>query len=115
MASITYSSTRGQQNHVSFRDVVMIGLANDKGLFIPDTIPVVSWEELHVWRTQYKDNFPALATAILSKFIKEDQVPYDKLQSIIQRSCSTFRHQDVTPVVTIGGHSILVRTFIILE
>ena len=109
MASVTYSSTRGQHNHISFRDVVMIGLANDKGLFIPDSIPQVSHEEIQIWRTQYKDNFPALAIAILSKFIKEDQVPYDQLQSIIQRSCASFRHLDVTPVVSVGGHSILVR------
>ena len=108
MASVTYSSTRGQHNHILFRDVVMIGLANDKGLFIPDTIPKVSDEELQMWRTQYKDNFPALAIAILSKFVKEDQVPYEQLQSIIQRSCSSFRHSDVTPVVSVGGHSILV-------
>ena len=108
MPSVTYSSTRGQHNHISFRDVVMIGLANDKGLFIPDTIPQVSEKELQTWRTQYKDNFPALAIAILSKFVQDDQVPFDQLQSIIERSCASFRHSDVTPVVSVGGHSILV-------
>ena len=110
MASITYSSTRGQHNHISFRDVVMIGLANDKGLFIPDTVPTVSVEELQSWRTKYQNDFPGLAVAILSKFVKEDQVPYEQLQSIVQRSCASFRHSQVTPVVSVGGHSILVRT-----
>ena len=108
MTSVTYSSTRGQHNNVSFRDVVMIGLAKDKGLFIPDTIPQVSAEELQLWRTQYHDNYPGLALAILSKFVQDDQVPYEQLQSILQRSCAAFRHSDVTPVVSVGGHSILV-------
>jgi threonine synthase len=109
MTSVTYSSTRGQQNHISFRDVVMIGLANDKGLFIPDSIPEVTQEELIAWRLQYSNDYIGLAIAVLSKFVQEDQVPFDTLQSIVQRSCSTFRHPDVTPVVMVGGHSILVR------
>jgi threonine synthase len=112
MTSVTYSSTRGQQNHVSFRDVVMIGLANDKGLFIPDTIPQVSIDELNTWRLLYSNDYIGLAIAVLSKFVQDDQVPYSTLQSIVQRSCSTFRHPDVTPVVTVGGHSILVRVII---
>ena len=37
--SVTYSSTRGDpsQNGLSFRDVVMRGLAHDRGLFVPDS------------------------------------------------------------------------------
>ena len=48
MVSITYSSTRGceTQKNMSFREVVMRGLAHDRGLFVPDSFPTVSMEEV---------------------------------------------------------------------
>eukprot|EP00567_Pseudictyota_dubia_P014768 CAMPEP_0197457570 /NCGR_PEP_ID=MMETSP1175-20131217/46438_1 /TAXON_ID=1003142 /ORGANISM="Triceratium dubium, Strain CCMP147" /LENGTH=37 /DNA_ID= /DNA_START= /DNA_END= /DNA_ORIENTATION= len=37
MSSVTYSSTRGcpSQHDLPFREVVMRGLAHDRGLFVP--------------------------------------------------------------------------------
>ena len=90
---------------MDFRSVVMMGLAHDRGLFVPDSIPEVSTDELEAWR---KLSFPFLAAKVISKFVKEDQVPSDKLKDIVDRSCAAFRHEDVTPVVSVGGHSILV-------
>lgn len=83
----------------------MTGLAHDRGLFVPDSIPSVTKEELESWRSlSYSD----LAVKVISKFVKDDQVPADKLDDIIKRSCGAFRHEDVTPVVKVGGHAILV-------
>ena len=41
---IVYKSTRssGEENAVSFEDVVMIGLSPDNGLFVPSSIPCFS-------------------------------------------------------------------------
>ena len=50
MPSVTYSSTRGGQKSLPFSEVVMTGLAHDKGLFVPDAIPQVSLEEIESWR-----------------------------------------------------------------
>lgn len=106
MPSVTYSSTRGGQKHLDFRTVVMTGLARDRGLFVPDTIPTVTPEELESWRSL---SYPDLATKVISKYVQEDQVPEDKLKDIVTRSCAAFRHEEVTPVVNVGGHKILVR------
>lgn len=103
-SSVTYSSTRGGQVNLDFRAVVMQGLAHDRGLFVPDTIPQVTSDELEQWR---KLSYPDLATQVLSKFVKEDQVPAAKLADIIKRSCAAFRHEDVTPIVNVGGHAVL--------
>jgi threonine synthase len=105
MSSVTYSSTRGGQKNLDFRSVVMTGLAHDKGLFVPDSMPTVSKEELEEWRSL---SYPDLAIKVISKFVKEDQVPAEKLEDIIKRACAAFRHEDVTPVVNVGGHAILV-------
>ena len=108
MASVTYSSTRGGQKNLDFRSVVMTGLAHDRGLFVPDTIPTVTDEEVESWRgLSYAD----LAVKVISKFVQDDQVPVDKLDDIIKRSCAAFRHEDVTPVVDVAGHAVLVRTY----
>lgn len=105
MTSITYSSTRGGQQHLDFRTAVMTGLAHDRGLFVPDSLPSVSAEELESWRTL---SYPDLAINVISKFVKDDQVPAEKLADIVKRSCAAFRHEDVTPVVKVGGHTVLV-------
>ena len=105
MASITYSSTRGGQSNLDFRTVVMTGLAHDRGLFVPDTFPTVEPEELESWRGL---DYPGLAIKVISKFVKEDQVPAEKLEDIVRRSCAAFRHEDVTPVISVGGHKVLV-------
>jgi len=106
MSSVTYSSTRGceTQKNLSFRDVVMRGLAHDRGLFVPDALPSVSIEEIESWRSL---SFPDLAIEVISKFVGEDQVPRDKLAGIVKRSCASFRAEDVTPVVEVDGHAIL--------
>ena len=104
-ASVTYSSTRGGQTGLDFRTVVMQGLAHDKGLFVPDSIPLVSTVELEAWRSlSYAD----LAVNVIAKFVAPDQVPTAKLTEIVHRSCAAFRHPNVTPVVNVGGHAVLV-------
>ena len=105
--SITYSSTRGcaTQRNLSFRTVVMRGLAYDKGLFIPDSFPKVTPDELERWRTL---DYATLATEVIGKFVEDDEVPRAVLVDIVTRSCAAFRVEDVTPLVKMDGHYILV-------
>lgn len=104
--SITYSSTRGlaSQKHMRFRDVVMTGLAHDRGLFVPDELPHVSRGEIEKWR---KLSFPDLAIEVIAKFVKDDEVPRSNLEDIVKRSCAAFRSKEVTPVIKVGGHQVL--------
>jgi len=89
---------------MSFRDVVMRGLAHDKGLFVPDSIPTVSLDELESWRSlSYAD----LAAEVIAKFVKDDEVPRDKLNDIVKRSCAAFSSEEVTPLVKVDGHYVL--------
>lgn len=109
--SITYSSTRGcaTQRNLSFRTVVMRGLAYDRGLFIPDSLPTVTSAELERWRTY---DYATLATEVIGKFVKDDEVPRDVLVDIVSRSCAAFRVKEVTPLVKMDGHYILVRRLV---
>lgn len=97
-----YLSTRGGIAPVRFKDAVMMGLADDGGLLLPERIPTFTSEELESWRSlSYAD----LAYHIISRFV--DDIPAEDLQKLINHSYSTFSHPEVTPVVRQDGVYIL--------
>jgi threonine synthase len=60
-----YISTRGASEAQSFSQILLGGLAPDGGLYLPETYPQVTGDELDTWRTlSYAD----LAYEILKKF-----------------------------------------------
>ncbi|KAG9240656.1 threonine synthase-like protein [Calycina marina] len=91
-----YLSTRGGDYGLSFEEVVLKGLAQDGGLFIPEEIPSLP----HDWQTSWKDlSFSELAFELLSLYISPSEIPPADLKSIISKSYSTFRAGDTTPLV----------------
>ncbi|CAH2031318.1 threonine synthase [Trichlorobacter ammonificans] len=97
-----YLSTRGGITPIPFKDAVMMGLADDGGLLLPETIPTFTPEELESWRgSSYQD----VAFAIISRFV--DDIPAHDLRQLIERSYATFSHPGVTPVVKKDGVHIL--------
>jgi threonine synthase len=96
-----YQSTRGGVKGISFKDAVLMGLADDGGLLVPESIPDVS-HELADWRGL---DYQALALKVLGKFI--DDIPTDDLQRIINKSYATFTDPLVTPLVPLGDDHVL--------
>ncbi len=75
-----YVSTRGgvtAQDHMQSADAIKIGLAKDGGLFMPETLPAVTLEEIAAW-TRF--SYPERAAAVLGKFLtdykEEDLLSY---------------------------------------
>ncbi len=97
-----YISTRGGIEPLGFKEAVMMGLARDGGLLLPDSIPVVSNETLEKWQ---KLKFSDLSFEVISLFAPD--IPKDDLKDIIQRSYATFTHPEVTPVVKQGKVHIM--------
>ncbi len=96
-----YLSTRGGVSNVSFKDAVIMGLADDGGLLVPASLPDVS-DRLADWATL---DYAGLATEIMGLFI--DDIPGEDLAALVKKSYSTFTHPDVTPVRTVGDLSVL--------
>ena len=96
-----YISTRGQMEPVSFLDAVMTGLAPDGGLLLPESLPDVS-DELESWKNL---SYQELAFEVMSLFTTD--MPAADLKALIDKSYSTFRADDVTPVVPVGDLYIL--------
>ncbi|KAL9480354.1 hypothetical protein ACSS6W_005140 [Trichoderma asperelloides] len=104
--SQVYLSTRGGDYDLSFETVVLKGLAADGGLFLPHQIPTAD-----KWR-EWKDlSYPELAFEILSLYISRSEIPADDLKAIIDRSYSTFRSEDVAPLVHLENNLYLLELF----
>ena len=89
-----YCSTRGQVKGLSFTQSIMMGLADDGGLLLPESIPSISDAEMAEWESLA---YPDLAFKVISKFATD--IPPQDLKDIIDRSYQTFNHSDITPVV----------------
>jgi threonine synthase len=97
-----YISTRGGISPVSFQEAVMMGLATDGGLLLPESLPEVDSDTIKNWGTL---TFQQLASRIFHLFISD--IPADQLDSLISQSYSTFTHPEITPLVKKGDFYIL--------
>lgn len=97
-----YMSTRGGIDPIGFRDAVMMGLARDGGLLLPQSLPSVSSATIAGWQ-----NLPyqQLAVQVLSLFI--DDIPVTDLEEMVDRAYAAFTHPQVTPVTRRGDLYIL--------
>ena len=96
-----YQSTRGKVSGLTFKEAVMMGLALDGGLLVPQSIPDVS-NQLSNWRgLDYQD----LAFAIMRLYMND--IADDVLKSLINKSYATFDDPLVTPVNPVGDIHVL--------
>lgn len=93
-----YISTRGGIEAVNFTQAVMMGLADDGGLLIPEQIPSVCEAELSSWR---KLSYPQLAVEVMKPFIGST-IPESDFRDLVKRSYSTFDASEVIPVKQVG-------------
>uniref|UniRef100_A0A7S2SVW5 Threonine synthase N-terminal domain-containing protein n=1 Tax=Rhizochromulina marina TaxID=1034831 RepID=A0A7S2SVW5_9STRA len=97
---VTYRSTRGGASGMRFESVVLAGLAPDRGLYVPESMPSFSPAEIEAMRTY---SFEDQAFAIMSKFISRSEIPEADLRSLVNKSYKSFRDPLVTPVVKTGN------------
>jgi len=97
-----YISTRGNISPIPFQAAVMMGLATDGGLLLPETMPAIDKNTLKAWRDL---TFKELAAEIFRLFVSD--IPEPELEDIITRSYATFSHPEITPVVKKGDLFIL--------
>ncbi|MBS3734768.1 MAG: threonine synthase [Phycisphaerae bacterium] len=98
---MNYVSTRGQVEPLEFQQAVMMGLADDGGLLIPEHIPDVR-DRLDAWGAL---DYPALAGAVLRLFTTD--MPADDLDRLIEASYGETFEPDVAPVVRVGELFVL--------
>jgi threonine synthase len=90
-----YISTRGRAPARDFAGVLLAGLADDGGLYVPERWPcfAADW-----WRALRGLSYPALAARIMQSFIGE-AIPAETLASICHAAYEGFSHPAVVPLV----------------
>lgn len=102
-----YISTRGDAPSLSFEDVVLTGLAGDGGLYLPETLPKFSKEEIASWAgLSYRE----LAFKIIAPFV-DGEIPDQDLEKIINKSYDHFRHDGIAPLVQTGHNEWILELF----
>lgn len=91
-----YVSTRGTAPARDFDDVLLAGLAEDGGLFVPETWPCFSAAE---WRALRGLPYAELAARVMAPFMTGGAVGFDDLQAMTRGAYRGFGHEAVVPLV----------------
>ena len=87
--SLQYLSTRGQAPVLDFEGVLLAGLAQDGGLYLPQSLPSFSESELQAMRGM---SYTELATTVIAPFV-EGSIDRETLIGLAEASYRDFRHQ----------------------
>ncbi len=105
--AVKYISTRGQAPALDFEDVLLTGLASDGGLYVPETLPSYSLEEIRSWRDLPYDE---LAMRVLWPFVDGfiDQAAFN---DIVRETYSVFAHKAVAPLQQLDHNEYVLELF----
>ena len=102
-----YISTRGGCPPQNFEQVLLSGLAPDGGLFIPQTLPTFSAEQIEAMKSlQYAD----LALEVVTPFV-DGEIPTSQLKKVIDESYAAFKHPEVAPLTRLSEHEYLLELY----
>ena len=90
-----YVSTRGQAPVRDFSGVLLAGLAEDGGLYVPESWPTLTHAD---WRALRGLPYPELAARVVYPFVGSC-VPYATLQRLCRAAYAGFGHPAVVPLI----------------
>ncbi|GAA6162884.1 threonine synthase [Pelagimonas sp. KU-00592-HH] len=102
-----YISTRGNAPELTFEEAMLTGLARDGGLYVPETIPTMTKDEIAALAgLPYEE----AAFRVMKPFIG-DAFTDDEFKGIIDRAYASFRHDARAPLVQLGSNHFLMELF----
>jgi len=102
-----YESTRNNKLKKTFSEVLLLGLAEDGGLFVPKKWPKVSERELSKFKNM---NYQEIAFHISKKFI-ENEINDKDLKKIITKSFKNFSNKNIATYKELGNNKWLLELF----
>ncbi|XP_037608336.1 threonine synthase-like 2 isoform X1 [Sebastes umbrosus] len=100
-----YCSTRGGVRGWDFRDVLLSGYAPDGGMFMPESVPVLSPDTLRAWRGL---TYTKLVVEVASLFIPTQLIPREDLEVLVGEALSGFSVPEVVTIARLkDGLSVL--------
>jgi len=105
---VHYVSTRGAAERLAFDDVVLSGLARDGGLYVPETWPRLSDDDIRSWGAL---DYPALAVKVMTPFMTGSCIGPERLFDLVSEAYAGFRHRAVTPLSQLAVNDWLLELY----
>lgn len=102
-----YISTRGNAPELTFEEVLLTGLAEDGGLYVPKDVPQYTLAEIESWRDL---PYAELAHKVIYPFV-EGSVDSAALQKILNEVYGGFAHKAVAPLQQIDHNEYVLELF----
>ena len=102
-----YVSTRGEAPVLAFDDVLLAGLAEDGGLYVPDSWPQFSAADL---RAMAGISYAEIAYQVIRPFVGGTIADTD-LRDMIDETYAGFGHTAIAPLKQIGANDWLMELF----
>ncbi|MEQ9693759.1 threonine synthase [Shimia sp. SDUM112013] len=102
-----YISTRGNAPELIFEEAMLTGLARDGGLYVPETIPTMSQDEIAALAGL---SYEEAAFRVMKPFVGEAFTD-EEFKGIIARAYAGFRHDARAPLVQLGPNHFLMELF----
>ncbi|CAL8321974.1 unnamed protein product [Lota lota] len=103
-----YCSTRGGVHGLDFCDVLLSGFAPDGGMFMPESLPVLSPDTLRSWTGLH---FSQLVVEVASLFIPTHLMPRDHLEALVTEALSSFSVPEVVRFAKLKEGLTIVELF----
>lgn len=106
-ARMQYISTRGKAPKVDFKGALLAGLASDGGLYVPESVPQFSPQQIAELATL---SYQELALEIMLPFVGES-FSRGQLKTMIDAAYSNFSHAAIAPLTQLGANHFLLELF----
>jgi threonine synthase len=104
---VAYISTRGGAGVRQFEDVLLAGLAEDGGLFLPMATPKLTPD---VWQSLKGRSYADTAEIVLWPFL-EGTIEQSTFRAMVAETYATFTHAATAPLTQIGPDDWLLELF----
>jgi threonine synthase len=102
-----YISTRGNSSNLDFEGVTLAGLASDGGLYVPETWPRFSSQEIAAMRGL---SYVEIAVKVMMPFVT-GSLTEAELRELCTAAYGRFSHDAVTPLVQLNEQHWLLELF----
>ena len=102
-----YISTRGETAPLGFSEAMLAGLARDGGLYVPQTYPALTQDEIASFAGR---RYAEVAQAVIAPYLG-GEIDAPSLAGMLEAAYATFDHAAVAPLVQLGDNLFFLELF----
>ena len=103
-----YSSTRGTDNDKNFIEVMLNGLANDGGLYVPNKIPYFSKKEIENLKSK---KYYEIAYEITKDFVVSNEISKTQYKSICKKTYNDGFNKKIISIKKLAKNEFILNLY----